>query len=109
MLSSLVLHHNHEMSPSKSRIFKSNRVLNQHGKRRLEIDDIAGIQMTNDFGSLLSEAGGEHEKLPYLGKDGRNYIEKFERLRLGEGDASAMLNYFQKMQLIILIFIIPWT
>ncbi|XP_058203110.1 protein FAR-RED IMPAIRED RESPONSE 1-like [Rhododendron vialii] len=99
MLSSFVLDHNHEMSPSKSRFFKSNnRVLNQYVKRRLEINDAAGIRMNKNFGSLLSEAGGEHEKLPYSEKDCWNRVEKIRRLRLGEGDASAMLKYFQKMQ-----------
>ncbi|KAI8557979.1 hypothetical protein RHMOL_Rhmol04G0053200 [Rhododendron molle] len=56
-----------------------------------KINDAAGIRMNKNFGSLLSEVGGEHEELPYSEKDCRNHVEKIRRLRLGEGDASAML------------------
>ncbi|KAK0598414.1 hypothetical protein LWI29_034407 [Acer saccharum] len=36
--------------------------------------------------------------MPFLEKDCRNYIEKVRRLRLGEGDAMAIQNYFMNMQ-----------
>lgn len=67
-------------------------MLSEKVKKRLEIADIAGIQMNKNFGSLLSEEGGKHEK------DCQNHIENFQQLRLGEGDAIALVNYFLKMQ-----------
>ncbi|KAL7205372.1 hypothetical protein ACSBR2_018337 [Camellia fascicularis] len=53
--------------------------------------------MNKNFTSLVLEAGGR-EKLSYLEKDCRNHIDKVHRLRLEEGDATAMYNYFVKMQ-----------
>ncbi|KAL7228470.1 hypothetical protein ACSBR2_007229 [Camellia fascicularis] len=97
LLRSLVLEHNHKMSPTESRFFKQNRILEPHVKRRLELNDRAGIRMNKNFTSLVLEAGGR-EKLSYLEKDCRNHIDKVHRLRLEEGDATAMYNYFVKMQ-----------
>ncbi|KAL7173447.1 hypothetical protein ACSBR2_032833 [Camellia fascicularis] len=62
MLRSLRLDHNHEMSPSKPRFFKQNRILERRVKRRLELNDSAGITMNKNFTSLVLEAGG-HQKL----------------------------------------------
>ncbi|XP_028065479.1 protein FAR-RED IMPAIRED RESPONSE 1-like [Camellia sinensis] len=94
---SLRLEHNHEMSPSKSRFFKQNRILEPHVQRRLELNDSAGIRMNKNFTSLVLEAGG-HEKLSYLEKDCRNHMDKVRRLKLEKGDATAMYDYFVKMQ-----------
>ncbi|KAL7251560.1 hypothetical protein ACSBR1_013406 [Camellia fascicularis] len=44
-----------------------------------------------------NETGG-HEHLSFTEKDCRNYIEKMRRLRLGTGNAEAILTYFTKMQ-----------
>ncbi|GFY84445.1 TIP41-like family protein [Actinidia rufa] len=96
-LNRVVLDHNHEQSPGKARYFKSNRVLDEHVKRRLELNDKAGIKMHKTYELLQIEAGG-HDKLPYLKKDCRNYLDKQRRLRLVEGDAEAMHRYFMKMK-----------
>ena len=50
--------YNHEMSPEKSRYFKCNRFLESHVKRRLMLNDKAGIRMNKNFNSLVVEAGG---------------------------------------------------
>ncbi|KAL7221718.1 hypothetical protein ACSBR1_023629 [Camellia fascicularis] len=71
--------------------------LNSAVKRRLELLAKVGIRMNKSFNSLVVQAGG-HEKLTYLEKDCRNYIEKVRRIELGDGDAIAMHNYFLKMQ-----------
>ncbi|XP_057493205.1 protein FAR-RED IMPAIRED RESPONSE 1-like [Actinidia eriantha] len=96
-LNRVVLNHNHEQSPRKARYFKSNRVLDEHVKRRLELNDKAGIKMHKTYELLQIEAGG-HDKLPYLKKDCRNYLDKQRQLRLVEGDAEAMHRYFMKMK-----------
>ncbi|GMP97910.1 hypothetical protein CsSME_00045996 [Camellia sinensis var. sinensis] len=84
---SLRLEHNHEMSPSKSRFFTQNRILESHVQRRLELNDSAGIRMNKNFTSLVLEAEG-HEKLSYLEKDCRNHMDKVRRLKLEKGDAT---------------------
>ncbi|XP_057493375.1 protein FAR1-RELATED SEQUENCE 5-like isoform X2 [Actinidia eriantha] len=96
-LNRVILDHNHEQSPGKARYFKSNRVLDEHVKRRLELNDKAGIKMHKSYDLLQIEAGGR-DKLPYLNKDCRNYLDKQRRLRLVEGDAEAMHRYFMKMK-----------
>ncbi|XP_031259814.1 protein FAR1-RELATED SEQUENCE 5-like [Pistacia vera] len=95
---SIVIDHNHELSsPGKTRYFKSNRIIQPYVKRKIELNDKAGIRPNKNFNSLLVEAGSG-ENLPFLQKDCRNYIEKVRRLRLGLGDASAIQKYFLKMQ-----------
>ncbi|XP_057512826.1 protein FAR-RED IMPAIRED RESPONSE 1-like [Actinidia eriantha] len=96
-LNQVFLDHNHEQSPRKARYFKSNRVLDEHVKRRLELNDKAGIKMHKSYDLLQIEAGGR-DKLRYLNKDCRNYLDKQRRLRLVEGDAEAMHRYFIKMK-----------
>ncbi|XP_022869242.1 protein FAR1-RELATED SEQUENCE 5-like [Olea europaea var. sylvestris] len=91
------LEHNHKTSPSKSRLYRCNRELSTHVKRKLEVNDIAGIPLHKSFNSAVVEAGG-YENLPCIERDCRNYVEKVRRLRLGEGDAAAIQSYFSEMQ-----------
>ncbi|XP_052198314.1 protein FAR1-RELATED SEQUENCE 5-like [Diospyros lotus] len=91
------LEHNHKTSPTKSRLYRCNRQLNEHVKRQLEVNDIAGIPLHKSFNSAVVEAGG-YENLTFVEKDCRNYIDQVRRLRLGEGDAAAIQAYFSKMQ-----------
>ncbi|KAG5566109.1 hypothetical protein RHGRI_001895 [Rhododendron griersonianum] len=74
-LSHVVLEHNHEQSPTKARYFKSNRVLNEHVKRKLELNDQAWIRVYKTYDSLQIEAGCP-DKLPFLKKDCRNHLDK---------------------------------
>lgn len=90
------LEHNHETSPSKSRLFLCNRELSEQVKRRLEVNDMAGIPLYKSFNFAVVEAGG-YENLTCVEKDCRNYIEQVRRLRLGEGDAAAIQSYFSEM------------
>ncbi|KAL2492850.1 Protein FAR1-RELATED SEQUENCE [Abeliophyllum distichum] len=91
------LEHNHKTSPSKSRLYRCNREVTAHVKRKLECNDVAGIPLHKSFNSAVVEAGG-YEKMTCIEKDCRNYIVKVRRLRLGEGDAAAIQAYFSKMQ-----------
>ncbi|KAK2654384.1 hypothetical protein Ddye_014240 [Dipteronia dyeriana] len=97
-ITSITFEHNHELhTPGKVQYFKSNRVLKSFMKRKLELNDRAGIRLNKKINSFVVEAGG-HDNLPFLEKDCRNYIDKIRRLRLGEGDVTAIQNYFLKMQ-----------
>ncbi|XP_042983210.1 protein FAR1-RELATED SEQUENCE 5-like [Carya illinoinensis] len=53
--------------------------------------------MSKSFNALVVEAGG-FEKLPFIEKDARNYIDKARHLRLGKGGADALRGYFERMQ-----------
>ncbi|XP_045809922.1 protein FAR-RED IMPAIRED RESPONSE 1-like [Trifolium pratense] len=96
-ISRIVLEHNHDLSPTKARYFRSCKNLEPHFKKRLELNDQAGINVSRNFRSLVVEANG-YENLTFGEKDCRNYIDKVRRLRLGRGDADAIQNYFVKIQ-----------
>jgi hypothetical protein len=96
-VSRVALEHNHELSPSKSRYFRCNKILDPHIKRRLELNDKAGINVSTNFRSMVVEANG-YDNLTFGEKDCRNYIDNLRRLRLGTGDADAIQNYFDRMQ-----------
>ncbi|GJR48676.1 protein FAR1-related sequence 6, partial [Tanacetum coccineum] len=68
-----------------------------YSKRRLELNDHAGISLNKNFHSLVVDANG-YENLAFGERDCRNYIAKVRRLRLGAGDAEALHDYFVKMQ-----------
>ncbi|XP_022889249.1 protein FAR1-RELATED SEQUENCE 5-like [Olea europaea var. sylvestris] len=91
------LEHNHKTSPSKSRLYRYNRELSAHVKRRLEVNDIAGIPLHKSYNSTVVEAGG-YENMTCIEKDCQNYVEQIRHLRLGEGDAVAIQSYISKMQ-----------
>jgi hypothetical protein len=81
------LGHNHDLSPGKARYFRCNKKLDPPTKRKLDIDDRAGIR-TNKISNSL--AVGE--------KDCRNYIARSRHLRLGIGGAAALRDYFNRMR-----------
>ncbi|KAK9266731.1 hypothetical protein L1049_027269 [Liquidambar formosana] len=91
------IEHNNTLSPAKTRYFRSNKRLDPHVKRRLEINDEAGIGLSKNFHSFVIERDG-YENLTFGGKDARNHIEKARRLRLGVGDDEAIQQYFSRMQ-----------
>lgn len=74
--------HNHALNP---------------GVPSFELRDREGIRVNKDPTTCLVEADGL-EIVPILEKDFSNHTEKVTRLRLIEGDASALHNYFMKMQ-----------
>ncbi|KAH7690216.1 FHY3/FAR1 family protein [Dioscorea alata] len=95
-ISSVILEHNHALSPRKSRFQKCNKRIDANVRRRLEVNDQAGITLSKNFHSLAIEGG--YENLTYIEKDCRNYIAKVRQFRLGVGDAEALANYFLRMQ-----------
>jgi zinc finger SWIM domain-containing protein 3 len=50
--------HNHDLSPGKARYFRCNKNLDSTAKRKLLINDTAGISMSKSYNSLAVEAGG---------------------------------------------------
>ncbi|KAJ0972994.1 hypothetical protein J5N97_020953 [Dioscorea zingiberensis] len=96
-ISRVNLEHNHVLSPQKSRFQKCNKRMDAHVKRRLELNDQAGISLSKNFHTLAVESGG-YENLTYTERDCRNYIAQARQIRLGVGDAEALGNYFSSMQ-----------
>jgi hypothetical protein len=66
-------------------------------KKILVLHDEAGINLHKTIDALQIEAGGP-DKVPYLPRDCRNYLDKVRRLKFTEGDAEAMNQYFMRMQ-----------
>ncbi|GJZ52754.1 FAR-RED impaired response 1-like protein, partial [Tanacetum coccineum] len=97
VISRIFLEHNHALSPSKSRYIWSHKKMDTYTKRRLELNDYAGIPLNKNFHSLVVEAKG-YENLPFGERECRNYIAKVRQLRLGTGDAEALREYFVRMQ-----------
>ncbi|VFQ65426.1 unnamed protein product [Cuscuta campestris] len=91
------LEHNHGLSPSKARTWRCNRKVPNHVKRRLEVNDAAGIPLHKSFNSTVVEAGG-YDNLTFLEKDFRNYVEQVRRVKICAGEAMAIQAYFQKLQ-----------
>ncbi|XP_022872026.1 uncharacterized protein LOC111391106 [Olea europaea var. sylvestris] len=50
------LKHNHKTSSSKSRLFRCNRELTANAKRKLELNDMAGISLHKSYNSTVVEA-----------------------------------------------------
>jgi hypothetical protein len=63
-LLTVILDHNHTLSPHKSRLFRCNKRLDFHTKRRLQLNDRAGIRVNRNFNSLVVAANG-HEQLTF--------------------------------------------
>jgi hypothetical protein len=96
-LSKVELTHNHSLSPGKARFFRSNKKINDAAKRKLKLNDRAGIRLCKNFNSLVVESGG-FENLSFRERDCRNYINKARELNLGKGGAQALCDYFRRMQ-----------
>ncbi|XP_028058285.1 protein FAR1-RELATED SEQUENCE 5-like [Camellia sinensis] len=96
-LTTIVLEHTHDFIPSDSRHFPMNKRTLTPVKRRLEVNDAAGIGVARNFHSIVVEAGG-HEALTFDEQDARNYIQNARRLKLGVGDTESVTFYFHKMQ-----------
>ncbi|KAI3855487.1 hypothetical protein MKX03_004344, partial [Papaver bracteatum] len=97
MISVVALEHNHLNSPSKSRHLRGHKSIDTATKKKVLVNDKAGIRMCNIYGALAVEGGG-YESLPYDEKTLRNMVAREKKLELGEGDATSLLNHFINMQ-----------
>ncbi|XP_028111761.1 protein FAR1-RELATED SEQUENCE 3-like [Camellia sinensis] len=88
----------HPLKPSLSSFIecKAKRILTPV-KRRLEINDEAGIGVARNFHSIVVEAWG-YEALTFDEQDARNHIQSMRKLRLGVGVAESVALYFHRMQ-----------
>lgn len=97
MVTNVMLDHNHGLDPKNVKYLPCNRSIPMHVKRIAELNAISGIKTHKTITSISIEAGGP-QNLTCLEKDIRNYLDGVRRLQLKEGDAEAMVQYFQRMQ-----------
>ncbi|KAF8405758.1 hypothetical protein HHK36_007835 [Tetracentron sinense] len=69
------IEHNHQVTPKKARFYKSHKHLDAGSKRRLELNNEAGIRFNKSYHSLVVDAGG-YEKLSFGEKECRNHIDR---------------------------------
>ena len=78
-----MLEHNHLVSPKKVRFHKCYKNMNIASKKRLDLNNRAGIRLNKNFNSLVVEIGG-YENVPFDERDARNFINKARELRLSK-------------------------
>jgi hypothetical protein len=86
---SFALEHNHELSPMKSRYFRCNKNSDPPIKRRLEVNDQAGINVSINFRFIIVEVN-RYDNLSFGEKYCRNDINNVRGLQFGTGDAEAI-------------------
>jgi hypothetical protein len=57
-LTKVVIEHNHALSPGKARFFRCNKEIDDPVKKRLVLNDIAGVRTNKNFNTLVVEMGG---------------------------------------------------
>ena len=50
--------HSHDLSPTKSRLFRGNRQINLQAKRTLDMNDEASVRVNKSYRSLVTSVGG---------------------------------------------------
>ncbi|KAL6290824.1 hypothetical protein ACE6H2_008334 [Prunus campanulata] len=91
--------HNHALirTPMKH-MLRINRCMSKAQKAHADDAEKSGIPIKATMELMSREVGGR-ENLGFLDKDYRNYIHKKRKTNMEKGDAGAILQYFQKVQL----------
>jgi len=89
--------HSHDLSPTKSRLFRGNRIIKLGVKRTIDLNDQAGVRTNKTYQSLVHGAGG-YDNLPFVERDVRNYVSQQRRSLGKEGDSQALLKHFSRMK-----------
>jgi hypothetical protein len=66
-VTSVIINHNYDLSPNKRRYFKCNTNLNSSMRRKIIVNDISRIGLSQSYNSLVVEARG-YENLPFIEK-----------------------------------------
>jgi thermostable 8-oxoguanine DNA glycosylase len=82
-VTSVIIDHNYDLSPNKGRYFKCNTNLNSIMRRKIIVNDISGIGLSQSYNSLVVEARG-YENLSFIEKHYINFINKERHIRLGQ-------------------------
>ncbi|KAG6726706.1 hypothetical protein I3842_02G093900 [Carya illinoinensis] len=74
-LTHVALEHTRVLSPGKARYIRCHKRLDESSKRKLEYNDMAGIQLSKNYNSCVAEAGG-YENITFGERDAQNYIHE---------------------------------
>ncbi|XP_012065290.2 protein FAR-RED IMPAIRED RESPONSE 1 [Jatropha curcas] len=96
-INKVILEHNHEMAPSKSKFLLQQRALLPHEKRRLEVNDSVDARSCKTFRSLVAEVEGP-EMISCSEGDCHSHLGKVGKLHLAKGDVEAVYQLFRRMQ-----------
>jgi len=89
--------HSHDLSPTKSRLFRGIRMMNLRVKRCIDLNVEAGVRTNKTYQSLVHAAGG-YDNILFVERDVRNYISQQRRALGKEGDDQALLKHFSRMR-----------
>ncbi|KAK7368403.1 hypothetical protein VNO80_10428 [Phaseolus coccineus] len=94
---SVIYEHSHDLSPTKSRLFRGNRKISLSAKRTLDLNDDAGVRVNKTYRSLVSAAGG-YENMSFVERDVRNYVSQHRRALGKDRDGRTLLAHFSRMR-----------
>ncbi|KAJ3683146.1 hypothetical protein LUZ60_013373 [Juncus effusus] len=89
--------HDHGCAPDKVRYMRCHRIIPQFVRKQLEINEDAGIPKNLSIHSMFDQTGG-YNTCMYTERDLRNLLAQRRALKLGEGDADALVCYFADRQ-----------
>lgn len=92
------LEHNHLISPTSGKFYKSHKTLGLGTKRPLQSDVAEEVQTIRLFRTVIIDADGDGNADVDEGEFGNN-VDHSNQLRFKEGDAQAVHNYFCSSQL----------
>ncbi|KAK9755782.1 hypothetical protein RND81_01G050200 [Saponaria officinalis] len=78
-------------------MFRITGILGSILKKRMMLNDRAGIPMTRNFNTLVLEGGG-YENIPFNYRDMRNAINQERRKGRFRGDAHELISYFDVLK-----------
>ncbi|XP_008775026.2 protein FAR1-RELATED SEQUENCE 6-like [Phoenix dactylifera] len=93
----LILEHNHPLDPDMVRFMKCFREFPSSVKRKLQINDDAGMPLDNST-TAVSSQGVRNENGSFTKRFCRNHLDKTKKLKLADGDAEALMEFFENLQ-----------
>ncbi|KAL6137789.1 hypothetical protein ACLB2K_063078 [Fragaria x ananassa] len=93
------LEHNHLISPASGKFYKSHKSIGGGTKRPLQLDSAEEVQKIRLFRTVIIDSEG-HRSIDVDEGESGNKVDYSNQLRLKEGDALAVQNFFSRWQLI---------
>ncbi|KAJ4845501.1 hypothetical protein Tsubulata_913011 [Turnera subulata] len=92
------LEHNHLISPASGKFYKSHKLMGAGTKRALQLDAPEEVQKVRLFRTVVVDAEGNEDVEDDGGESGNKCLRN-SQLKLKEGDAQAVQNFFCRLQL----------
>jgi len=88
----------HDLSPTKTSLFRGNRMMNLRVKRCIDLNAEAGVRTNKRTYQSLVHAAGGYDNIAFVERDVKNYISQQRRALGKEGDDQALLKHFSRMR-----------